>query len=119
MNTEYRDKICHYIIRILNYAKPILWSWGPEEYYNIEYNNMPALKFKVNGFLHKDDVVIAYNEGLDCFEIYCLDKSGKVVKSRDNIYLDELVETIDCLVEKDCSLEEYYDQVRESFHKFF
>ena len=113
METEYRDQMCHYIKQILQSPGPILWSWGAEKYRHTEYQEMPALKFKVNGFLHKDDVVVAYNGGADCFEVYCLDKSEVVVRRKDDVYLDELIRVIDSMVEKDCSQAQYNAQIKE------
>ena len=113
METEYRDQICNYIRQILNSSVPILWSWGAEKFRHTEYKDMPALRFKVNGFLHKEDVVVAYNGGADCFDVYCLDKSEEVVRSKDDVYLDELISVVDMMVEKDCSQAQYNAQIKE------
>jgi hypothetical protein len=61
---------------------------------------MAALRFSVNGVIHKGDVVVAYNRGADAFEVYCLGGGDAIVSSHDDVYLDELVEAIDKLVER-------------------
>lgn len=75
---------------------------------------MAALKFTVNGFLHKGDVVIAYNGGADLFELYLLKKS-EVIKSMKGIYVDELVRVIDSSVEKNTSDVEYKKIVLDEY----
>lgn len=113
MDKEFIDEMCNYIKQILRSGGPILWSWGVENFRHIEYKEMAALRFKVNGFLHKADVVVAFNEGADCFEVYCLNENDEVVKSKDDVYLQELVDVVDQFVEKDCSQKEYNAQLEE------
>ena len=103
MDEAYKKEMCNYILHILNSSGPILWSWGAENFCISEYNEMPALKFKVNGYLHKGDVIVVYNGGGDCFEVYCFDDNSKIVKSNDDVYLNELVYVIDAMVEKEYS----------------
>ena len=57
--------------------------------------------------------VVAYNGGADCIEVYCLDKSETEIKSKDDVYLDELIRVIDSMVEKDCSQAQYNVQITE------
>ena len=57
--------------------------------------------------------VVAYNGGADYFEVYCLDKSETEIKSKDDVYLDELIRVIDSMVEKDCSQAQYNVQITE------
>lgn len=110
---EHLLAMCDYIKQILCQQRAILWSWGAENFRNIEYRDMPAVQFTVNGFIHKGDVVIAYNGGCDYFEVFCLDANEAVVKSKDDVYLDELVGVVDGLVEKDCSQPQYNAQIKE------
>ena len=44
---------------------------------------MPALRFLVNGRLHKGIVIVALNEGTDYCEIYLQDKDGKKKVAED------------------------------------
>lgn len=45
-------------------APNVLMSWGISRLAASVIDNMPALRFKVNGRLHKGEVFIALNEGL-------------------------------------------------------
>lgn len=104
-----------YVMRIANEAaqqllattpKNILFSWGA--FYGFRaaiYNDMAALKFKVNGRLFQGDVIIAYNEN-DTYEIYLQDKDGtRLVK--DDVYFDEMSEVIDVAIERGENQNEY------------
>ena len=113
LEKEYINEICNYIQEIFSYSRPIVWSWGAVVFNNTEYKEMPALRFEVNGFIHKGDVIVAFNGGADAFEVYCLDKNDTVVTSKDDVYFDELVEVIDGMVEKAGSTETYNAQITE------
>ncbi len=111
LEKEYINEICNYIKEIFSYSRPIVWSWGAVVFHNTEYKEMPALRFEVNGFIHKGDVIVAFNGGADAFEVYCLDKSDTVVTSKDDVYFDELVGVIDGMVETVASDETYHKQI--------
>ncbi|MFR9543468.1 MAG: hypothetical protein SNH27_15635 [Rikenellaceae bacterium] len=113
LEKEYIDEMCNYIKKIFSYSLRIVWSWGPDKYRHVVYKEMPALRFEVNGFIHKGDVIVAFNGGADAFEVYCLDKNEAVVNSKDDVYFDELVEVIDGMVEKAGSTETYNAQITE------
>lgn len=113
MSTEETNDMHSYIKQILSHSQAIVWSWGAIEFHNVEYKGMQALRFPVNGFLHKGYVVVAYNGGSDAFEVYCLNEADEVVKSNDDVYLNELVSTIDSMVEKEGSNQEYDKKRRE------
>lgn len=104
-----------YVMQIANEAaqqllattpKNVLFSWGA--FYGFSaaiYNDMVALKFRVNGRLFQGDVIIAYNEN-DTYEIYLQDKSGtRLVK--DDVYFDEMSEVIDVAIERGDNEAEY------------
>lgn len=78
-----------YISTILMHNPSIYWSWGPSEFKEIE----DGASFNVNGFKYQGEVRILYNGGSDTFSV--------VIGERqiDDIYLDELVNTIDHEVE--------------------
>ena len=84
----------------------VFFSWGA--FYGFRaaiYNDMAALKFRVNGRLFQGDVIIAYNEN-DTYEIYLQDKSGtRLVK--DDVYFDEMSEVIDVAIERGDNQAEY------------
>jgi hypothetical protein len=107
MDSKFINGTAWYILSVIRSGGPVIWSWGPEGFKATVYNGMAALRFSVNGFLHRGDVVAALNGGADMFEVYCLDGDDNVVSRRDDVCLDELVGVIDTLVEKDCPDEEY------------
>ncbi len=113
MDKAYIDEMCNYIKEIFSYSQGVVWSWGAIVFNHTEYKEMPALRFEVNGFIHKGDVIVAFNGGADAFEVYCLDKNEAVVNSRDDVYFDELVEVIDSMVEKAGSDETYNEQIKD------
>lgn len=59
-----------------------------------------ALEFHVQGFLHTGNVRIVYIEGADIFQVLLYDEEGNLLKQIDDVYLDNLAETIDLNVEK-------------------
>jgi hypothetical protein len=110
MNTNYINEQAQYILSIIRSGGQITWSWGPDAFRATEYKKMPALRFSVNGFVHKGDVIVALNGGADIYEIYLLDSDDKVADSHKEVYFDELVATIDRMVEKNGSDEEYNEK---------
>ena len=111
------SEMINYIKEILNHDKPIVWSWGAKNFIATTFKGMEALRFSVNGFIHKGEVAIAYNEGNDVFEVYCIDNEGKVVDSHDDVMFDELVGVIDRMVEKNTSQKRYNEQIGDWFSK--
>ena len=97
-----------YIIDILKTHPNIVMSWG---YHNaIAIEN--GLVFLVQGFLFKGWVKVLYNEGLDLFTVYLINRRGRVVKTIDEVYFDNLVSVIDYNVEtKNDKTEKYKEQV--------
>ena len=59
---------------------------------------MASLKFKVQGYLYTGDVIVSYNVGDDAFEVFTF-KNGEVRDHLELVYLNELVEKIDVIVE--------------------
>jgi hypothetical protein len=113
MDAEYINDTAQNILSIIRSGGPVTWSWGPESFQATAYKGMAALRFSVDGFVHKGEVVVAYNGGMDLFEVYCLGADGNVTASRDEVYFDELVDAIDQLVEKDCPDKEYDEKRRK------
>jgi len=73
----------------------IVWCWGANSWVNIENK---ALRFKVQGYLHKGFVFLTVN-GLDLFDIYLTNTKGEIVNVDNDVYLEDLIERIDLLVE--------------------
>ena len=63
------------------------------------------MSFLVEGFKYTGKVKVIYNEGSDLFEVHLSD--GTKV---DDVYLDNLVEVIDSLVEKTSNYEQRVQQ---------
>ena len=57
-----------------------------------------GLRFSVQGFKYKGDVVVLYDEGADVFEIKLLNRTPEYVVSP--VYFDELIDRIDEMVEQ-------------------
>jgi hypothetical protein len=113
MGTDHIDETADYILTVLRSGGPVMWSWGAKNFRAAVYEGMAALRFSVSGFVHVGDVAVALNKGADVFEVYCLDCNDTVVSSRDGVYLDELVGTVDGLVEKEGSDAEYDKKRRQ------
>ena len=113
METDYIKEMAEYILSIIRSGGPVTWTWGPAIFRPVEYGGMAALRFTVNGFIHKGDVVVAYNRGADTFEVYCLDRDDEVASSKNDVHLGELVDAIDGLVEKPGSDAEYDKERRK------
>ena len=114
MRKEYVTEVANEILKLLRIGAYKTLSWGMDGLTAIEYEDMPALKFHVNGFVHKGDVVIALNDGMDLYEIHLLGDNGEVKKSVREIYLDHLVDIADVLIETGTDTpEEYRERVEE------
>lgn len=100
--------MANYILSILKSNLNIFWSWGGHRFIAIEN----GLRFQVNGFIHKGWVVIEYNEGTDLFDIRLLSNQLKEVKFVEGIYVDQLVDVIDDMVE---CCENYDQKVKDEY----
>lgn len=89
--------------------KDVIFSWGVEKIYATEYNEMACLALNVNGRLHKGEVIIAYNEGTDYYEIFLIDTKGEVVKKIEDVDFTQLGEIIDRYVERGDNEQEYLE----------
>lgn len=96
-----------YIMDCLKRQIWIVFSWG----FNSPVAQQNGLQFSVNGFIHKGIVQVIYNERLDLFEVKTV-KNGNVIKSKADVYIDELVDVIDLMVEK---VENYDERVKSKY----
>lgn len=96
----------------------VLNSWGVTGLAATVIDNMPALKFKVNGRLHKGHVFIALNEGVDYYEIYLSDEKGRR-KIATDIDFTQLGDVIDTAIESGTDKAEYDKFCEENFRKIF
>lgn len=85
------------IWRVLRTAPNIVMSWGlnPDTVRAIDC----GLRFHVQGFKHTGNVEIKLNEGADLYEIYLYDESGELKESHTDIYVDQLIDTLDTAIE--------------------
>lgn len=88
-------EMANYILAILRTSQNIVWSWG----FNSPKPLENGLSFKVQGFLHKGWVLVDYNEVSDLFDIKLLSSKLEEVKFIDGIYVDQLIDVIDDVVE--------------------
>ena len=87
------------ILNKIQYPEVVFLSWGCYDFVAIEYNNMPALKFKTSGFLHKGTVIVAYNEAKKLYNVYIMKRNNDVKQTVEDISEDQLQKVIDGLVE--------------------
>lgn len=71
-----------------------------------------GLRFSVNGFKHKGNVAVIYDEGLDLFNIEILTFENEVIDTINGVYFDQLIEVIDNQVEL---VEDYNEAVRAEY----
>ena len=83
----------------------VLMSWGIKEFTAMVYNGMPALRIKVNGWLHAGYVTVALN-GSDYYEV-CLLHGTTAVYVNEEVCFDELGDVIDRAIEKGTDENEY------------
>ena len=106
MNTDMSE----YIMMILKSRLQIMWSCGCCKFTAIQ----DGLIFHVQGYLLNGWVKVIYNEGTDAFDVYFFNNKKELVKTVNEVYLDNLVNVIDYNVEKDGSFD--YDQrVRQQY----
>jgi hypothetical protein len=73
-----------------------VWSWGARGWTNMEYK---FLKFRVSGHLFKGVVYIGVN-GKDLFDVYLTNLRGSIQHEINDVYVEDLIDTIDGKVEK-------------------
>ena len=95
--------MAEYILQILKSQLMVLCSWGPHNFKRLPEDQ--GLSFLVEGFKYTGKVKVIYNEGSDLFEVHLSD--GTKV---EDVYLDNLVEVIDSLVEKTPNYEQRVQQ---------
>ncbi len=95
-------EMANYIISIFKTNMQVIMSWG----YNSPIILKTGLRFSVNGFKHKGNVSVLYNEGMDLFDVEILTFENEVIETIEGVYFDQLIEVIDNRVE----LVENYDQ---------
>ena len=107
---EHDIEIGQYILTILKTRLDIVTSWGldPETLRPIKY----GIQFHVQGFKHNGLVRVMLNEGADLFEVCLISDNGEMTDSRESIFLEDLISTIDELVEK---TDDYEKRISEEY----
>ena len=107
---EHDIEIGQYILTILKTRLDIVTSWGldPETLRPIKY----GIQFHVQGFKHNGLVRVTLNEGADLFEVCLISDNGEMTDSRESIFLEDLISTIDELVEK---TDDYEKRITEEY----
>ena len=88
---------------ILRSQLMVVFSWGFNSPKRLLDDK--GLRFNVEGFKYRGVVEVSYNIGSDLFEVHLSD--GTKV---EDVYLDNLVEVIDSLVEKTPNYEQRVQQ---------
>ena len=101
------------ILSILIEQKEIISSWG----FCNEVLFEDRLQFYVQGFIFKGNVIVIFNRVIGSFSVRLEDTSGNLQAEITDIPLSELVSTIDGLVEKNCSQEEYAKRVMDEYER--
>ena len=103
-------EIGQYILTILGRKLNIVCSWG------LDTKTLRPLKYgielHVQGFKHKGKVQVRLNEGEDLFEVALVSDAGETVETKESIFLDNLISTIDDAVE---NVDDYEKRVAEEY----
>ena len=101
-------EMANYILQILRTRLGIVFSWG----FNSPRKINNGLRFNVQGFLHRGEVEVIYNEGRDLFELRTFNADGSIKDVSEDVYFDCLVNVIDGLVER---CKNYSEKVKETY----
>ncbi len=97
-----------YILGIFRHYPSIVLSWG----FNSPVAVENGLRFRVQGYLHRGVCEVRYDEGTDLFVVRLFNPDGSIKRTEEGIYLDNLVDVIDGLVER-CA--DYAQRVKETY----
>ena len=104
-----------YILELMRYYPAIIMSWGIDnKSYRIatDEDGRCGLEFHVQGFKDKGKVKILYDEGSDTFLFHLIGEDDRIVKTVEDVFLDELVPKIDREVEY---VENYEQRVYQEY----
>lgn len=107
------NNIANYIREILLSQLMVVFSWGARNFKSIgeSEEGEGGLLFNVNGFKHQGQVKIMLN-WLDLFDVYLLNEDGCLKKKIEDVYIDSLIEVIDCAIEK---VDNYEERVKREY----
>lgn len=97
----------------------VVCSWGAHAWRATVQGENPCLTFLVNGLMHKGRVNVILDEGSDLYNVQLVNNAGRVIKTREGVYCDELGRVIDNLVERpaDMTDAEYRARVLATLHR--
>lgn len=90
----------------------VFFSWGVSKMIATEFKGMASLILKVNGRVHKGDVIVAYNEGIDYYEIYLGKKNEEPKQIATDVDFTQLGDIIDRHIEAGDNYDEYVEFVK-------
>jgi len=97
--SEIKDSVRHCyvqeVVNLLNTQRMKFWSWGSNNFVNL-YDK--GLKFTVRAQRHYGYVYIVVN-GMDLYDVYLVSIKGNLKKKLEDIYFEDLVDTIDNEIE--------------------
>lgn len=91
------------IFQILANTPSVIMSWGFDSPRIIE----DGLCFNVDGFRYQGDCEVVYFKDSDTFTFRTIDTNGQILKELCGLHHDNLVDTIDRIVESGDNLQEY------------
>ena len=104
------NTMAQYIMMILKSRLTVMFSWGARRFTAIQN----GLVFHVQGYLLNGWVKVLYNEGTDAFDLSFINNRKEIVKTVNEVYIDNLVDVIDYHVENDDSLK-YEQRVKQQY----
>lgn len=110
MRTEQDRERCYQIAKTINEQLfwsidlPTFWSWGVSKKVFTFYNDMPSLKLRVSGLVHKGWVVVSLNEGRDTYDVRLLNVKEEEKAVYEDVYADVLGSFIDDKIERPVSM---------------
>lgn len=97
-----------YILSILRTQLAVVFSWG----FHSPKAIADGLEFQVQGFLFKGVVKVIYDGGSDTFVVRLEQHDGSLYEEQNEVYLDNLVDVIDGMVER---TPDYEERVRKEY----
>lgn len=110
-DNSYDLELARYIWSILKTQIAVFMSWGVDPK-SIKVIG-GGIEFHCQGFKHTRKVQVVLDEGKDLFEIHLISENGELVKTVEDVYLDNLVYVIDENVEK---TDDYEKRISETYN---
>ena len=105
-----------YILEIFMYYPAIVMSWGIDMdtiQPTTDEEGRNGLMISVNGFKHQGKVQILYDDGSDTFMYHLLGPDNRISATREFVFVDNLVPSIDSDVEL---VENSEERIRQEYH---